>query len=200
MIDNLKKEIKIFLNRNIKGYILIAAVFISGVVLSLVLSYSDMNVEMSLYLNDFISNVKNYSIDPVKTFKNSMIGYFKFGTFLFLMSICTIGYIGILGAAFIKGFFYGTALDALFKISVSKGFAVFFSCFFPHNLIAMPCCIVYSLTCIKNAKDIPKVTNDIKGVIIKPLVSGILYYLIISTGALIQAYLEPMLIRMITSI
>ena len=117
MIDKLKKEIKIILSENIKGYILIVAVFISGAILSVVLNYSVDNTEMNLYVNDFITNVKNYSTDSIKTFKNSLTGYFKFGTFLFLMSLCAVGYIGILGSVFIKGFFYGTVIDALFKIS-----------------------------------------------------------------------------------
>lgn len=199
MIDKLKKEIKIILSENIKGYILIIAVFISGVILSVILGSSDDNTEINLYLNDFISNVKNYSTDSVRTFKNSLLGYFKFGAFLFFMSICAVGYIGILGTVFIKGFFYGTVLDALFKISFSKGSVVFFSCVFPHNIIAMPCCVIYSLACIKNAQGLSKGTKNIKSIIIKPLLSGILYCLVISTGALVQAYIEPMLIRMINS-
>ncbi len=199
VIDKLKREIKIILDKNIKGYILILAVFISGTILSMILSYSNDNAEMNLYLNDFISNVKNYSIDSVKTFKNSMFGYFRYGVLMFFMSICAVGYIGVLCTVFIKGFFYGTVLDALLKISFSKGITVFFSCVLPHNLIAMPCCMIYSFACIKNALDVSKGAKSIKHIIIKPLLSGMVYCLIISTGALVQAYIEPMLIRMINS-
>lgn len=199
VIDKLKKEVKIFLNENIKCYILIFAVFISGVALSFVLGYPENNAEINLYVNDFISNVKNYSTDSVTTFKNSMMGYFKFGLFLFFMSICTFGYVGILGIIFVKGFLYGTLLGALFKISFSKGILIFLTCVIPHNLMAMPCCVIYSLVCIKNAATISKGTKNIKSTILKPLLSGGLYCLAISTGALVQAYFEPMLIRMINS-
>ncbi len=198
MIDQLKKTLKNTVRVNLKGYILIIFTFISGAILSMVLNFAYENeVEMDLYLKDFVLNVKNYSTDPMETFGNAMVGYIKFITLMFLFSLCAVGYIGTLGYIFIKGFSYGAVIGSLFNLSFLKGTAFLFCAIIPHSIIVVPCCVAYSFLCVKNSLTITKGIKDIKNTITKPFLTGVLILLLTSTGALIQAYLEPVFIRLI---
>lgn len=198
VIENIKLRIANNIAENLKGYILILATFFAGVVLSAVLNISSgTEEEIRLYLNDFISNVENYSTDSVKTFTIAITGYIKFICILFFLSISMVGSAGTLIYVFIKGFSYGMVLISMFNIMQGKAFALFMCLIFPHSLIIVPIFMVYSLFCVKNSYSVLRGMNDFKSGVFLPLLYGIVCILLSGTAALIQAYLEPILIRLI---
>lgn len=198
MIDKLKKTMYETVRTNIKGYILIVGVFLAGVILSTVLNISaGREEEIKLYINDFVSNVKNYSTDSLKTFGIAMSGYIKFVTIMFLLSITVIGSVGTLAYVFIKGFSYGAVFVCLFNMIGTKALLFFVCAVLPHILVTVPCCVSYSFFCTKNSYIISKGVKDLKASILAPLLYGMLCILLVSVGALIQAYVEPVFIRLI---
>lgn len=198
MIDKLKKEILNNIRINAKGYILIIGVFVAGLILSVIVNISSgSEEEIRLYVNDFIENVKNYSTDSGKTFNIAFTGYIKFVVFTLLMSLTIFGYIGIYTYVFIKGFSYGSVFVALSGMSSYKGYLFFIAAILPHILVSAPCCIYFLLHCIKKSHQIPKGIRNIASTTIFSLLYGCSYMVFLSVSALVQSYLEPLLIRII---
>ena len=196
MTEKLKRILVQTARANTKGYILICAIFAAGAVLSCFLNISvGSEAEIKLYINDFISNVKKYSTDSFETFSIAMNGNIKLCITLFLLSLSVIGSVGIPAVVFIKGFSYGTVLVSLYNMMGAKFMLFFAYSILPHILISAPCFCAYSLHCIKNAYSVSKGVKELKSAIVSPLVFGILSVLFLNISALIQAYFEPILIR-----
>ncbi len=198
MIDKLKKEIINNIKINARGYILIIGVFVAGLILSVIVNISSgSEEEIRLYVNDFIENVKNYSTDSGETFNIAFTGYIKLIAFSLLMSLTMFGFVGIYIYVFIKGFSYGSVFVALTGMGSSMGCLFFLTAIFPHILVSAPCCIYYLLHCIKKSHQIPKGMRNTASTTISSLLYGCLCMVFLSVGALVQSYLEPLLIRII---
>ena len=198
MIDKLKKEIINNIKINARGYILIIGVFVAGLILSVIVNISSgSEEEIRLYVNDFIENVKNYSTDSGETFNIAFTGYVKLIAFLLLMSLTMFGFVGIYIYVFIKGFSYGSVFVALMGMSTYKGYLFFLAAILPHILVSAPCCIYYLLHCIKKSHQITKGMRNTASTTISSLLYGCLCMVFLSVGALVQSYLEPLLIRII---
>lgn len=196
MLKSLKYEIKRFLQENIKGYILISAVFLSGIALSYILNASyGSEEEIRIYLEDFLSSVKNYSIVPDKVFSTALIGYIKEIVILFLLSLSVVGTPGVLVVIFLKGISYGVVMIVTTKILGAKSVLLFMALIIPHAILLVPCFLLYSSHCIKNAYQILIGTKDIKSRILAPLLYGGATVAVASVASLIQAYFEPLLVR-----
>lgn len=196
MLENLKRAIIQTIKENLKGYILIVGVFFAGMTLSYVLNISSgAEEEIKLYLNDFISTVKAYSTDSNKTFTIAMSSYLKLYFVLFLMSVSAIGSIGILICVFVKGFSYGIVFSAVFSMMGPKAILLFFSVIFPHILVLVPFFISYSFFCLKNAYGISKGLKSFRNNILMPFIYGGVCLIFSGIAALIQSYLEPVLLR-----
>jgi len=199
VIESLKTRFKETFAKNKKGYILITCIFISGMILSFLLNISASHEEeMKLYINDFISNVRGYSIDSVKTFKLAMYGYTKTITLLWVMSVCIMGCYGILIYTFVKGFSYGAVLCALVNtLDINKSL-VFLCIVLLHVIVSLPCITSYMLFCFKNSCKIIEGGKQLKNRIFISLLFAFLTIAALCISALMQAYLEPLLIRLST--
>lgn len=198
MVKKLKSELKQIISDNTKGYILIVGVFIAGMVLSYILNVtSGLESEIKLYIGDFISGVKNYNMDSDTTFSLAMTGYIKGICILFLMSLSLLGSVGTLVFIFVKGFSFGIVIISIFNIMGYRAILLFLCLILPHTIILAPCFLAYSLFCMKNAYSVSKGVKDVKARVTMPIIYGILSVAFLSVASLIQAYLEPLLIRMI---
>ncbi len=198
MVKKLKNEIKQILINNLKGYILIIGVFLAGMALSYILNVSSgLESEIKLYIDDFLSAVKNYNADSDTTFTTAMTGYIRVSCVLFLMSLSIIGSIGTLAYVFIKGFSYGIVFFSIISIMEKKAVLILLCLILPHSLVLFPCFLTYSLYCMKNAYSVSKGVKNIKARIVMPLVYGVFCVAFSGVAALIQAYIEPLLTRVI---
>lgn len=198
MIDKLKKILVNTLQTNVKGYILVAGIFLAGMILSMIINISSgSEEEIRLYISDFIANVKNYSTNSTATFKIAMNGYIQLVVFAFLMSVTVIGSIGIVACVFIKGFSYGSVLVALIDISDTNVLSLFLCAILPHAIISIPCCISYLLYCGKKSCLTLKGIKNVKESVFFPVFYGIMCVMVLSVAALVQAYVEPVFIRFI---
>lgn len=198
MVKKLKSELKQIISNNIKGYILIVGVFIAGMALSYILNVtSGLESEIKLYISDFISGVKSYNTDSDTTFSLAIMGYIKGICILFLMSLSLLGSVGTLLYVFVKGFSFGIVIISMFNIMNYRAILLLLCLILPHAVILAPCFLAYSLFCMKNAYSVSKGIKDLKTRVTMPILYGILSIALLSVGALIQAYIEPLLIRMI---
>ena len=185
-------------SENIKGYILLIAVFFAGMILSSILSItSGSEEEIKIYIADFISNVKNYGVDPQKTFQLSMRDNIKQIVIFFLMSTSVLGSIGILMCTFVKGFSFGAIFGALTGTLGIKMALLLLCVVSLHLIVSVPCFASYSLLCLKNSY-IPKIgLKNISANLLRMFLCGILCIVILCVSSFVQAYLEPFLLRMI---
>lgn len=197
MLNEFKKSIHDIATKNIKQCILIISVFFAGVALSCFLGVYGSAEEIRLYINDFVFNVKNYSIDPGKTFVLSMMTNIKCIALIMFMSWMLIGYIGIVAFVFLKGFSYGIFFCSLIDILGWKAIVVFFCLLFPHALLSVPCFISYLILCFNNSLVISKEIKNKKSHLLLPCIFAIITSLLLCLSAGVQAYVEPILIRMI---
>ncbi len=198
VIKGIKDYIAYIIKSDIKGYILIVGVFIAGVVLSSVVGVSSgPEEEMRLYVNDFMTSVKSYGTDSATTFGTALNGYLKTVIILLFMSLTVVGSAGVLTYVFVRGFAYGTVMFSVFNILGTKACLFFLCAVLPHGIIMMPAFLLYSLYCMKHSLYITKGAKELVKAILVPLAYGIVCLGFLTVSALIQAYLEPVLIKLI---
>ena len=198
MIKKLKNELNHIIISNLKGYLLVLGVFLSGVALSYMINISSgAEGEIKHYIDDFVLSVKNYSTDSESTFSTAMISYIKGVGILLCMSLSVAGSVGALIYVFVKGFSYGIVFGTMFGVMSIDALKLLLCLFLPHSIVMIPCFLMYSLFCIKNAYLISKGVKDIKSRIVMPIVYALIATSVLSVSALIQAYFEPLLTRII---
>lgn len=199
MIREIKKNLICSFKKNFKGFTLLAVVFLSGFCLSFFLNISSGYEEVKAYINDFVSNVKNCSIDASETFQLVMLGYVKQIVFFLFMSLMVFGSGGCLIYTFIKGFFYGSVFFVVGNAFGIKFVTCFMFFLIPRLLINVPCFSLYVLFCIKNSFAIArgaKVTTA-RFHFFNPFMYAIFSLMALNISAFVQAFLEPMFFLMI---
>lgn len=200
MIRKLKANLKLLIETNSKGYILLSAIFAAGVAVSAIVHAKTVpEEEIRLYMTDFISNTANAGADSIKTFYLSVLGYVKVAAILFFSSVTIIGAPVALLYALVGGFSYGTVILCLFRIFGAKAFLIVFCSILPHAVVSAPCCLVYAFHCMQNSHRLFLGNVDLKKSFVTPLVFGVFFLGMTSVAALIQAYVEPLLISLIAS-
>jgi len=200
VISRLKGQFVAVVQRNIKGYILLSAIFVCGTVLAIVCNTKAVQEEeIRIFFADYISGITNSGMDATKTFYFAMINYVQFAVCAFFCAITIIGAPLFLLYTFVKGFSFGTVLCCIFKAFGPGAFLIFFCVIFPHALIEGPCCLAYGLRCTRDAYGLVTGNIHFKKNLFTPLGFGILFLCIASVAALMQSYLEPLLIKMISS-
>jgi len=195
-----KSKIRTAIQQNIKIGILIISVFAVGFFLALLCGMeSAQEEEIKLYFTDFVLNVTESGTDAVKIFYLSMLNYIKFALILFFASVTVIGVPAVLVYTLFKGFSFGMVIGCLFKAFGARAFLVILSAVLPHLFISSVCCLAYTACCMKNACGLTAANGNLKKILIKPLLCGILFLCAVSIAALIQAYIEPLMIRFISS-
>ena len=198
MKKRLKDELAYLIKNNLKGYILIACIFLSGFMLSYALNVSvGAEEEIKHYIEDFLTSVKNYGTDFNKTFRLAMLGYIESLIILYFLSLSVLGSAGTLVFVFLKGLSYGIVLTSSFFVVGNDAIGMFLCLILPHAIISLPCFLGYSHHCFMNAYSVLKGVKDLKKRVLMPLVFGVVSLGFLSVAALIQAYFEPILTRTI---
>lgn len=155
--------------------------------------------EIKLFFTDFILNVTQSGTDPVVTFGNVITEYVQFAVVMFLCATSIMGVPVILIYILTKGFSYGTVIYCLFHAFGIKGILVVLCGVLPHLLFSAPCFLVYALYCVKSACQSSTVGVHIKRRLLLLFGYALVFLCIVSISALIQAYIEPFLIQLISS-
>ncbi len=197
MIKIIKNKLNEVVKSNLKGYILLILIFLSGFTLSVFIDKKITEEEIRLYFTDFFNDVNSYGTDGIKTFNASTTGYIKVAVFMLLSSLTVIGAPAIMIYTLIQGISLGTVIICLFKTFGIKAFLIVLGAVIPHSVILVPCFLIYSFFCLKNSYRFLQKKNDIKSAIIVPFIYSVYFVSIISIASLIQGYIEPLLIKLI---
>lgn len=200
MRNRIKQLIKEHVIQNTKKYILFSVLFLTGVVLASVFcSKTIPEEEIRSYIKEFLETGKTIGADGMKTFFLSMSQYLKFAFFMTVFSVTVIGVPLILGTTVFYGFSYGTVLFCLFRIFGAKTILLFLCAIFPHIMISLPCCLCLSCVAFNNAGQVYAGNVKFSKTILYPVVCSLIFLCIVSVAALIQGFIEPFLLKVISA-
>lgn len=197
------KAFKVYIRRNIeensKAYILLLIAFVAGFVLAAVLQGDKMaEEEIRLYIQSFFSGMAQDGTSGGRTFSLSMLSYLRYAVILFISSVTVIGAPVVPLLVGIQGFSFGTVVCSTVSVFGAKAYLLFLCAILPHILISAPCSLAYSCRCMKNAYDLFLGDRNMKKNLLLPLLSGTVFLLSISLAALVQSFIEPLLLSFIS--
>lgn len=201
MLTKLQRTLKFHLNNNFTYYIILLCGFICGGIIAAVcvwkMSEFDYK-ELSVYFNDFFSGINKTGADSLEIFRMSVLSNFKLYIFIILLSMMIIGYpiLPLISATLGYSVFF--ALFFVFKAYTVKG-ALFYLCaMFPHHLISFPCHGAALMNSMQFSISIIKGKTEIKNRFLGYLIKMLILFLITVLSSLLQGYIEPVLIRLIS--
>lgn len=200
MLKKMKTQLATVAENNFKGYLVLGALFISGAIVAMILSRNAVGEEeIKFFFTDFILNVTESGTDPVVTFGNVIKEYVQFAVVMFLCATSIVGAPVILIYILTKGFSYGTVMCCLFQAFGIKGLLIILCAVLPHLLFSVPCFLVYAFYCFKSACQSASVGNNMKKRLLLLLCYALTFLCAVSLSALIQSYIEPFFIQLISS-
>lgn len=197
--------VKLF-EKNIGLYILITSFFVSGIVAGSIATglISDSQLDSILnYFNGFISNVNNIHINPASVFYASAANNLKIALIIILFGLTIIGMPVILAMIFFRGFILGFTVGFIINHLGVEG--VFFTLLsiLPQNLIIIPSMLSIGVTGVAFSLQIIKLrrraTTDSYGQLLGGyVISNCVFSLMLVIGGLIEGYISPVFIKMMT--
>ena len=162
--------------------------------------------ELYNYINGFLES-KNINISQVDLFKQIFINYFKFIIILWFLGMTVIGMpliFGLIGfKAFTIGFTVGFMLDVF---TDARGILIIMSSVIPQTLIILPGIIILSISAIRLSLFLLKggnqkryKGNEVKVKLISHTLTAILVLGLITLGALLESFVLPMFLKIISS-
>ena len=151
--------------------------------------------------------VHNINISQVDLFKQIFINYFKFIIILWFLGMTVIGMpliFGLIGfKAFTIGFTVGFMLDVF---TDARGILIIMSSVIPQTLIVLPCIVILcvsgvrlSLFLLKGGNQKRFKGNEVKVKLISHTLMAILIIGVIAFGALLESFVLPMFLNIISS-
>jgi len=202
-IRNLSSVLPGYIHHHTAFIIIIAAAFLVGLIAAIVFGAqapTDTIDELRLYLDDFFHNMDQSGADPVALFKTGFTMHVI--NFLFLM-LCAIILIGVPLVAFfvaIKGFMHGFTLFVMLRIYGFKTLLFILLGMLPHYVILVPCYLLVCLLCMKFAGSMYQDTHEAKTNFLHFLLALLILFMFALMATLLQAYVEPVLIRLISGL
>lgn len=200
MRNQIKQCIKGHVIKNARKYILFSVLFLTGMVLASIFSSKTIpEEEIRSYIKEFLETGKTIGADGAKTFLLSMSQYVKFAFFMVVFSLTVIGVPLIFGMTLISGFSYGTVFVCLFRIFGAKALLLILCAVLPHIIISLPCSLWLSGACLENAGQVFAGNVKFSKTILYPVICSFLFLGAISVAALIQGFVEPFLLKVISA-
>ncbi|MBE7021676.1 MAG: hypothetical protein E7414_00410 [Ruminococcaceae bacterium] len=199
-VNALPKVFLRFIQADARLYIYILLAFIIGGIFAALFAFGlpeSALTELSLYVDDFFQNMHKSGTDSVLLFQDGLVMHIKSFGILLLLSVMVIGAPFIAVFAGLKGFMQGFTLFFMFRVYSFRAVLFFLAGMLPHGLILLPCYSVLFVTCLKFSKSLVRDRQNLKARLLHfALILGILF-LVAVMATLIQAYVEPLFIRLI---
>ena len=182
---------------NIKEYFIITIIFIIGIIFGVILINNlaqDQQEEISLYINNFINDVKeNKSINTGNLFKKTLTNNITLAMALWFMSSTVIGVPIVYAIIVFRGFCLGYTISSIIAtVGTMKG--VLFSIFgaLLQNIIFIPSIFILAVSGIKLYKSImkDKRKQNIKIEIIKFTFITLFIIITLIISAIIETYIS----------
>lgn len=199
MIMILKQHIR----NNLKEYAIISILFLIGITIGVILlnySKTETKEEVSLFINNYISNIKSedYIINTVKLIKDIM---FRNSVFTIIMWFfgCTLLSIPITyGMITYKGFCLGVTISTIiYSLGIAKGILFTFLSLFLQNLLIVPSIFIIA---VSNKKIYCSIVKNKNGELKSQLIRHTLYLigtlLLLIIAAIVEVYISNNLLKL----
>ncbi len=201
--NSLKEIILNNIYENLKSYIIVAIIFIIGIVIGVIFINNTNNnqaEEIQSYINNFVNSLKqDYHIDKIELMKKSIGDNLILIISMWFIGSTVIGIPIVLGIIAFRGFCIGyTVASIIGTLGVQKGLIFLFSTIFLQNLIFIPVILCMAVSCIKLYKSImkDKRRENIKIEIIRHTLMSIMLLLILVIASLVEVYISSNLLML----
>ena len=201
--NSLKEIILNNIYENLKSYIIVAIIFIIGIIIGVIFINNTNNnqaEEIQSYINNFVNSLKqDYHIDKIELMKKSIGDNLILIISMWFIGSTVIGIPIVLGIIAFRGFCIGyTVASIIGTLGVQKGLIFLFSTIFLQNLIFIPVILCMAVSCIKLYKSImkDKRRENIKIEIIRHTIMSIMLLLILVIASLVEVYISSNLLML----
>ena len=201
--SNLKELILNSIYENLKSYIIVAVIFIIGIIIGVIFINNTNNnqaEEIQSYINNFVNSLKqDYHIDKIELMKKSIGDNLILIISMWFIGSTVIGIPIVLGIIAFRGFCIGyTVASIIGTLGVQKGLIFLFSTIFLQNLIFIPVILCMAVSCIKLYKSImkDKRRENIKLEIVRHTIISIILLLCLVISSLVEVYVSSNLLML----
>lgn len=184
-------------------YIGILVSFIVGGIAAAVFAFTLPELtckELLLYLDDYFQNISQQGTDSVVLFKTGMLLHAKNFGFLFLFSVMVVGAPFIAGFAALKGFMHWFTLFFLFRVYGIRAAAFWSLGMLPHYLLLIPCYWPLCAVCLNFSLQLFRERCELTKKLPRFLVVLLCFLGLAAMSSLLQAYVEPLFIRLVAGL
>ena len=210
MFGKLRNILFKHIQNNMNTYIFLMLAFIIGVSAGAftVNGLSTMQrEELSNYFMGFLQLMGNQNIDSSELLKISIMDNMKIVMMLWILGVTIIGIPLIFLTIVVRGFITGFTSGFLVQAMGAKGVLFALFTLFPKEVVIIPCIIAlgvsginFSMNIIKK-RSVKRISREnLKRSFISYCFVTVVFSGIIFTGILIEAYVTPVLIRMVSGI
>ncbi len=192
-----------YIKRDTKFYTWILIAFLLGGCIAAGLAFTLPELsckELLLYLGDFFRNIEQNGADSSALFITGILENLKNFGFLFFCSLTVIGAPLIAIFSAVKGFMHGFTLCFLFRLYGIRAALFFLLGMLPHYMILIPCYGLLCGRCLKFSAFLLREKQELKRSLPTFLAGLIFLFLPATMASLLQAYIEPLLIRLISGL
>lgn len=175
---------------------------ISGSIFLMISSEIDKN-NVITQIQNFIQNLNN-NINSGLALKNSLIINYIFISTIWILGLSIIGIIINIFLTYIKGFLVGFSISSIFLTYKTKGILIAILYVFPSqilNIIIITVLTIYSIMFTNNLLKIITSKQGNNRLMLKKYLIILMFSIILSfISSLLEAYLFPNLLKLITSL
>lgn len=200
---SLSRSLWTYIKKDSKFYIFVLAAGIAGSILAAVFAFTLPELsckELLLYVNDFFKNMNQSGADSWALFRTGLLLNLKNFGILFLLSVMVIGTPFILAYAVVQGFMQGFTLFFMFRLYGIRAPLFCLMGMLPHGLLWLPCYLVLFVVCLKFSMSLLREKQDLRNRLLQFLILLIGLYFVSVMATLLQSYVEPVLIRLISGL
>lgn len=193
--------IKTHIQHNRKQYLIVAIIFLIGVVLGVtVINRIDTASKESItnYINSFVDNLKtDYEIDKISLIKSCIINYIIMAFIIWFMGSTVIGIPIVYMIVGIKGFSLGCTISSIIAVfGTLKGIIFSIITLFFQNIIIIPCVLALAVSGIKLYSSImqDRRRENIKVEIMRHTIFSIFIVGMLLVASLVEVYISSNLL------
>lgn len=207
MFKKLRNQISEHIAKNRNAYLFLMMAFILGVSAGAFTVNGLSTVqrdELSNYFQGFLQLLNNQSIESSELFSTSLMENLKLIGLLWILGVTIIGIPFIFVIMGIKGFIIGFSSGFIINALSLRGVLFTIFALLPKEIIIVPCLIAigvnginFSMQIAKNRTTHESLKNNLKTSLVSYCFVTAFYSCILVAGVMIDAYLTPVLVRMI---
>ena len=200
------KLLKDYFKKNLGLYMLVSFIFIIGVVtgsISVNLMPENQMKDILSFINSFLANVNNVSVESSEIFVVSLSNNLKTSLLLGVLGFTVIGFPLILALIFLRGYILGFTVGFFIGGLGARGLLLSILSILPQNMIIIPSIIsiavagtIFSATVLKNRKVL--YAEGYSHLIISYVLYNLMFSVLLVFSSLIEGYISPTFIKLLT--